>query len=143
MSRLFGDDFITQKYLRQYPDSERTRSWAGVMVHIQTENGVWRTGGSGYTWAGKPDAWIIPFEQAARQIDHCGPEKCGKFLRVNPTPETIVGGSRAIRKAGDAAVQKLVDRFALTHFMPGSDDLTDYLRSIVDACVKAATEDGQ
>jgi hypothetical protein len=87
MSRLFGPDFITQKYLRRYPGSERARSWAGVMVHIETENGVWRTGGCGYTWAGKPNAWIIPFEDAVRKISHCGPEKCGKFLRATP-PET-------------------------------------------------------
>jgi hypothetical protein len=84
MSRLFGPDFITQKYLRQYPDSERARSWAGVMVHIQTENGVWRTGGSGYTYTGKPDAWILPFEEAIKKIDHCGPEKMGSFLRAEP-----------------------------------------------------------
>lgn len=85
VSRLFGDDFITQKYLRQYPSSERARSWAGVNVHIQTENGVWRTGGSGYTYAGKPDAWILPFEEAVKKIDHCGPEKCGRFLRAAQT----------------------------------------------------------
>lgn len=83
MSNLFGRDFITQKYLRRYPDSQRARSWAGVMVHIQTENGVWRTGGHGYTYAHKPDAWVIPFEQAVKQIAHCGPEKMGKFLRAN------------------------------------------------------------
>lgn len=82
MSRLFGDDFITQKYLRQYPGSKRERSWAGVMVHIETENGVWRIGGHGYTWAGELNAWIIPFEEAVKQIDHCGPEKAGKFLRA-------------------------------------------------------------
>jgi len=82
MSRLFGPDFITQKYLRQYPGSKRVRSWSGVMVHIETENGVWRIGGHGYTWACKPDAWVIPFEDAVKQIDHCGPEKAGKFLRA-------------------------------------------------------------
>lgn len=82
ISRDFGPDFITQRYLRRYPGSNRAKSWAGVMVHIQTENGVWRIGGSGYTWAGKPDAWIIPFEDAVRQIDHCGPEKQGRFLRA-------------------------------------------------------------
>lgn len=88
MSRLFGDEFITQKYLRRYPASKRARAWAGVMVHIQTENGVWRIGGHGYTYAGQPDAWVVPFEQAVRQIDHCGPEKMGRFLRaVTPSPQ--------------------------------------------------------
>lgn len=86
MSRLFGTDFITQKYLRRFPNSERTRSWAGVLVHIETENGVWRTGGSGYTWAGKPDAWILSFEDAVKKIDHCGPEKMGKLLRASLPP---------------------------------------------------------
>lgn len=86
MTTLFGPDFITQKYLRRYPNSARARSWAGVMVHIETENGVWRTGGCGYTWAGKPDAWVIPFEAAVKKIDHCGPEKCGKFIRAQTPP---------------------------------------------------------
>jgi hypothetical protein len=54
--------------------------------------------------------------------------------------EPKIAANVAIRKAGDAAVDKLVDRFALTHFMPDSDDLADHLRSIVDACVRAATE---
>ncbi|MBP0440645.1 hypothetical protein [Tianweitania sediminis] len=82
MGKLFGPDFITQKYLQQYPNSARARSWAGVGVHIETENGVWRIGGNGYTWAGKPDAWVLPFEQAVRKIAHCGPEKRGRFLRA-------------------------------------------------------------
>ena len=88
MSRLFGDNFITQEYLRRFPNSRRAREWAGVMVHIQTENGVWRIGGCGYTYADKPDAWIVPFEQAVRQIDHCGPEKMGMFLRATPQGKT-------------------------------------------------------
>lgn len=83
MTALFGPDFITQKYLRRYPASARARSWAGVAVHIQTENGVWRIGGSGYTYAGKPDAWVLPFEAASKQIAHCGPEKMGRFLRAD------------------------------------------------------------
>jgi hypothetical protein len=83
VGRLFGPDFITQKYLRRYPNSKRAKSWAGVPVHIQTENGVWRIGGHGYTWSFKPDAWVVPFEQAVKQIDHCGPEKRGRFLRAS------------------------------------------------------------
>lgn len=91
VSRLFGPDFITPKYLRRFPNSRRARAWAGVMVHIQTENGVWRIGGHGYTYAGRPDAWIVPFALAVRQIDHCGPEKIGRFLRVSPIlPATTV-----------------------------------------------------
>ena len=88
MSKFFGADFITQKYLRLYPSSAHSRSWAGVMVHIQTENGVWRTGGHGYTYAGEDDAWVVPFEDAVKQIAHCGPEKMGKFLRATPPTGT-------------------------------------------------------
>lgn len=80
MAGKVKDTCITQKYLRRWPDSKRARSWAGRMVHIQTENGVWRTGGSGYTWAGKPDAWILSFEEAQREVNHCGPEKCAAFI---------------------------------------------------------------
>lgn len=75
-------DSITQKYIRRYPDSKRTKSWAGVMVHIETENGVWREGGAGYTWADKPNAWVLPFEQAQREVNHCGPEKRATFIRA-------------------------------------------------------------
>lgn len=71
---------ITQKYLRRYPDSRRTRSWAGRLVYIQTENGVWRTNGAGYTEVGNPDAWVLPFEQAQAKVDHCGPEKRAAFI---------------------------------------------------------------
>jgi hypothetical protein len=82
---------ITQKYIRRYPDSKRTRSWAGRMVHIETENGVWRTNGHGYTYAGRPDAWILPFEQAMQQVGHCGPEKRAAFIRVTlPAPDGLV-----------------------------------------------------
>ena len=75
------DDRITQKYLRRYPDSKRTRSWAGVTVQIETENGVWREYGRGYTWAHHENAWHLPFEDAMRQVDHCGPEKKAVFIR--------------------------------------------------------------
>ena len=83
---MAGDDFITQKYIRRYPDSKRTRSWAGVPVHIETENGVWRDGGAGYTWAHRPEAWVLPFEEAQRQVNHCGPEKRAAFIRARSNP---------------------------------------------------------
>lgn len=78
---------ITQKYLRRYPDSRRSRTWAGVMVHIETENGVWREGGCGYTYAGMPNAWALPFEQAQQEVAHCGPEKRAAFIRVSTALE--------------------------------------------------------
>ncbi len=78
------DRRITQAYLRRYPDSKRTRSWAGCTVHIETDNGVWRIGGRGYTLAGKEDAWALPFEEAQRKVAHCGPEKRAAFIRITP-----------------------------------------------------------
>ena len=86
-------EYITQKYLRRWPNSKRARSWAGRMVHIQTENGVWREGGAGYTLAGKPDAWILPFEDAQTKVNHCGPEKHATFIAaLNATPQDGKGG---------------------------------------------------
>lgn len=76
------EDRITQAYIRRYPTSKRTKSFAGCMVHIETENGVWRSGGAGYTWAGKPEAWALPFEEAQTYVAHCGPEKRAAFIRV-------------------------------------------------------------
>ena len=80
-------DIITQKYLRRWPDSKRARSWAGAMVHIQTEHGVWRINGQGYTWAGRENAWILPFEEARAKVAHCGPEKQATFIRVTTPPK--------------------------------------------------------
>jgi len=80
------DDRITQKYIRRYPDSKRTRSWADTNVHIETENGVWRVGGAGYTWAHHNNAWVLPFELAQAEVNHCGPEKQAAFIRVRPHP---------------------------------------------------------
>ena len=85
-------DRITQKYLRRWPDSRRARSWAGRMVHIQTENGVWRDGAAGYTWAGMPNAWVLPFEEAQRQVNHCGPEKQATFIDAEMIRATLTKG---------------------------------------------------
>jgi hypothetical protein len=43
---------ISLKSIKRYPDSKRTKSWVGKMVHI--EHGVWREGGVGFTWAPSP-----------------------------------------------------------------------------------------
>lgn len=83
MRKLFGDDFITQKYIRRYGQNWRVKSWANKLVHIQTEHGVWRKDAKGYTEAGAADAWVLMFDEAMHQIDHCGPEKLGKFLLVD------------------------------------------------------------
>tara|TARA_R100000655_G_scaffold46655_3_gene83632 strand:+ start:464 stop:733 length:270 start_codon:yes stop_codon:yes gene_type:complete len=77
---LYSSTHITQKYIRRYGRTARVKAWESKIVHIQTENGVWRVDAHGYTYAGKPDAWILPFTQAEKEISHCGPEKCGAFL---------------------------------------------------------------
>lgn len=79
---MFSDTHITQRYIRRYGRTKRVRAWEGAHVHIRTENGVWKKGGHGYTLPGGPDAWVLPFEDAVRQISHCGPEKQGSFLLV-------------------------------------------------------------
>ena len=85
---MFGTRFITQKYLRRYPDSRRSQSWHGMIVHIRTENGVWRPDGHGYT-NNFAEAWRLPFEEAVRQINHCGPEKKGAFILAGGQPDLI------------------------------------------------------
>lgn len=79
---MITDTMITQRYLKRWPNSKRAKTWFNVKVHIQTENGVWRKGGCGYTYAYTLDAWILPFEEAMREVAHCGPEKCAAFIRV-------------------------------------------------------------
>jgi hypothetical protein len=118
----FGPDFITQRYLRRYPNSKRTRSWAGVPVHIQTENGVWRVGGSGYTWVGKPNAWILPFEEAMKKIDHCGPEKMGRFIRAEQPGKLYDGGAKALA-AADAITRDMMKRGVLLAERGDDDEL--------------------
>lgn len=87
---MFGPRHITQRYLRRYGETARARAWGGRKVHIQTENGVWRTGGHGYTTAGEPDAWVLPFEEAVRKIGHCGPEKQGTLLLAGDQGDVTV-----------------------------------------------------
>lgn len=49
------------------------------------------------------------------------------------------GAEGAIRKAGQVAIDKLIDdRLSEFKSMPSPDDLRDYLEQIVDACVSAA-----
>ncbi|MEO9521699.1 MAG: hypothetical protein ABJC88_16980 [Parasphingorhabdus sp.] len=79
-AQLFTDRMITQKYLRRWPDSQRAKSWRGKLVNIETENGAWRVNGAGYTYPHTANAWVLPFEQAVKQVSHCGPEKMARFL---------------------------------------------------------------
>lgn len=91
MSATATEDRITQAYIRRYPNSRRTRSWAGRLVHISTENGVWRVDGHGYTYAHHDDAWILLFEDAQKQVAHCGPEKQAAFLATRPATCRLCG----------------------------------------------------
>jgi len=79
--------FITEKELRKYPNSAEAQSWAGAMVHIQTEHGVWRTGGAGYTTAGNDEAWVLPLDEARAQVAHCWEDKRAAFIRGSPESE--------------------------------------------------------
>jgi hypothetical protein len=86
---MFGPRYISQKYLRRYGmDTGRARQWTGKMVHIRTNNGVWRVDGYGYT-IDFSEAWRLPFEQALKQISHCGPEKSGTFILAGGQPDLI------------------------------------------------------
>lgn len=90
MPKSFSDRHITQRYMRRYGETARTRAWAGRRVQIRTENGVWRENARGYTTAGSPEAWILPFEEAVKQIDHCGPEKRGSFILAPDEPDIVI-----------------------------------------------------
>lgn len=90
MSSLFSETWITQKYIKRYGRTRRVRAWERMIVHIRTENGVWRIDGHGYTLPGEPDAWILPFKEAMKQISHCGPEKQGCFILVKGQNPVVV-----------------------------------------------------
>ena len=79
--KLFGDDWLSLRYVQRYPESARIDKWASHPVHIQTENGIWRPGGHGYTMR-KSDAGIWDFGDAVRTTSHCGPEKRVRYLRA-------------------------------------------------------------
>lgn len=74
------DYSITQKYIRRYPKSKRTKSWIDKMVHIRTDHGIWRVQGEGYTILGRGDEWVLPFEKALEQVNDLGPEKKAMFI---------------------------------------------------------------
>lgn len=63
------------------------------------------------------------------------------LIAAAPTPPSTdriaaLEAERRIRKAGQVAIDDLIDRIDGTH--PGNDDLADYMTRIVDACVRAA-----
>ena len=96
----FSDGHITQAYLRRYGmDTKRARSWAGKLVHIRTENGIWRENARGYTMIERGDAWVLPFEEAVSQISHCGPEKRGAFVLFKEERRADTDRNRALEEA--------------------------------------------
>lgn len=105
----FTETTITQKYIRRYPNSKRTKSWAGKIVHIQTENSVWRVGSAGYTFAGRKDAMKLPFEEALEEVAHCGPEKRATFIYAD---HPIVDHEIAIDSFVDEVVKEVISAIA-------------------------------
>jgi hypothetical protein len=72
---------ITEKYLRRYPSSKKTRSWAGAMVHLRTMNGIWRPDGHGYT-IHFAEAWVLPIERARRIVSGIYKDHGGTYCRA-------------------------------------------------------------
>ena len=80
---------ITLTHIKSCADpAEYEAAWAGQIVNIKTDRGVWRTDGAGYTLHGQPDAWALPFEEALRIIRPLGPEKKARLLR--PAREAVM-----------------------------------------------------
>lgn len=67
---------------------ERTKAkMAGkqVMIWSGEHHAFWRDGGCGYV-EGKDGAWVLPFEDAFRTTNHCGPEKRIVYVEVQHAP---------------------------------------------------------
>jgi len=79
---LFGDDFITLKYIKRYPNSARTKQWKGRIVMIESDHGLWRPDAKGYTDK-YSTSWVVLFEKAVKHTYHCGPEKRVKYIDAN------------------------------------------------------------
>ena len=73
---------ITEKYLRRYPRSKKTRSWAGAMVHMRTMNGIWKPDGHGYT-INFAEAWVLPLEQARKTVSGIYEDHGGTYYRAS------------------------------------------------------------
>ena len=76
MSKLFGEDWISRKYIERYPNSKRTKSWSGKIVAINCVSGYWRSNCSGYTY--RPNAAAYTFEEALR-VSGRGRERCNAY----------------------------------------------------------------
>lgn len=75
-------EYITLNYVKRYPNSKKTKSWEDKLVQIETEHGVWKPNGYGYTVVGSETAWILSFKEAVKCVWHTGPEKKARFILV-------------------------------------------------------------
>jgi hypothetical protein len=82
MAFLFGIRRITKRYTDRYPDSRRMKAWAGKLVHISTDRGLWRPDAKGYTDKSE-EAWVLPIEDAIKETQHLGPERRTTFIRAD------------------------------------------------------------
>jgi len=82
----FGENFLMLTYLKRYPNSKRTKSWAGRNVYIYTSRGIWRVGGAGYTFITESDAWVLSFEDALKEIAALGVEKAARLVWAKNKP---------------------------------------------------------
>jgi len=80
--KLFGDDWISLRYIQRYPNSARTQEWMSKPVIIQSDNGLWRHSRRGYTCS-RLRAGIYLMEDALSATHHCGPEKAVRYWDVS------------------------------------------------------------
>ena len=72
---------ITEKYLRRYPSSKKSKSWEGSMVHLRTKNGIWRPNGKGYT-THFSNAWTLPIGEARRIVEGIFEDHGGTYYKA-------------------------------------------------------------
>ena len=72
---------ITEKYLRRYPQSKKTKAWEGAMVYLRTQNGIWRPDGHGYT-LNFSEAWAMPLSDARKIVSGIYEDHGGTYFRA-------------------------------------------------------------
>ena len=60
MSKSFGENWVSLKYLLRYPDTPRTKEWMETIVAIKTDSNYWKAGGCGYTYRPNAAAYTLP-----------------------------------------------------------------------------------
>jgi hypothetical protein len=83
MSKMFGDNFVSGKYISMYPKSRIiTEEWQDRVVAIETENGYWRPDCCGYAYRDGP-VGAYTFGDAVLQTRGLGEEKKVKIHCYN------------------------------------------------------------